>query len=54
MTYHLFKEPEVGVVAHTAATKALVEKPLLTAQTGMMLEEFGVTMARVRSTIIEI
>ena len=47
MTYHLFREPEPGVVAHTAATKALVERPLMNAWIGMWIEEMGITLARV-------
>lgn len=47
MTYHLFKEPEAGVVAHTAATKALVQRPLLNQWIGMWLEEMGSTLSRV-------
>lgn len=47
MTYHLFKEPKAGVVAHTAATKALAQRPLLNQWVGMWLEEMGSTLARV-------
>lgn len=47
MTYHLFKEPEAGLVAHTAATKAMVQRPLLNQWIGMWLEEMGSTLARV-------
>lgn len=47
MTYHLFKEPEAGVVAHTAATKALAQRPLLNQWIGMWLEEMGSTLSRV-------
>jgi hypothetical protein len=48
MTFHLFKEPEAGVVAHTAATKAMVQRPLLNQWVGMWLEEMGIALARVR------
>jgi hypothetical protein len=48
MTFHLFKEPEAEVVVHTAATKAMVQKPLLNQWVGMWLEEMGVALARVR------
>lgn len=41
MTYHIFQEPEPGVVAHTAATKALVQAPFLNQYIGMWLEEVG-------------
>ena len=47
MTYHLFKEPKAGVVAHTAATKALAQRPLLNQWVGMWLEEMGSTLSRV-------
>ena len=47
MTFRLFKEPEPGVVAHTAATKALVQMPRLNDWIGMWLEELGVALARV-------
>lgn len=47
MTYHLFKEPKAGVVAHTAATKALAQRPLLNQWIGMWLEEMGSTLSRV-------
>lgn len=49
MTFRLFKEPEPGVVAHTAATKALVQMPRLNDWIGMWLEELGVALARVWS-----
>ena len=48
MTYRLFREPEPGVVEHTAATKALTERPLLNAWIGMWLEEMTISLARVR------
>ena len=38
-TYHVFKEVEKGVVAHTAASKALVQVPMLDSWSGMVLEE---------------
>ena len=47
MTYRLFTEPQLGIVAHTAATKALVQRPLLNSWIGMWLEEMGVTLAKV-------
>ncbi|KAG8526570.1 uncharacterized protein KY384_008771 [Bacidia gigantensis] len=46
ITYRLFKEPQPGVVAHTAATKALVQRPLFNAWIGMWLEEMGITLSR--------
>ena len=52
MTYHLFKEPEAGMVAHTAATKAMVQRPLFYQWVGMWLEEIGIALARVRSSEI--
>jgi hypothetical protein len=48
MTFRLFKEPEPGVVAHTAATKAMVQRPLFNQWIGMWLEELGIALARVR------
>ena len=48
MTYHFFKEPEAGKVSHTAATKAMVQRPLLNQWVGMWLEELGAPLARVR------
>lgn len=48
MTYRVFKEPEPGVVAHTAASKALVQRPLFNQWVGMWLEELGITLASVR------
>ena len=47
MTYRLFHEPKPGVVAHTAATKAIVQRPLLNAWIGMWLEEMGIALAHV-------
>ena len=47
MTYRLFTEPQPGTVAHTAATKALVQRPLLNSWIGMWLEEMGITLAKV-------
>ena len=49
MTYRLFREPEPGVVAHTAATKALAQSPLLKQWVGMWLEEMGPALSRVSS-----
>lgn len=47
MTFHLFREPETGVVAHTAAKKALVQRPLFNQWIGIWLEEIGIALARV-------
>ena len=47
MTYRVFSEPEPGVVAHTAASKALVQRPLFNQWVGMWLEELGITLASV-------
>ena len=47
MTYRLFQEVKPGVVAHTAATKALVQRPLFHQWIGMWMEEMGITLARV-------
>lgn len=51
MTYRLFTEPQPGTVAHTAATKALVQRPLLNSWIGMWLEEMGITLANVSFAI---
>lgn len=48
MTFRLFKEPEPGVVAHTAATKAMAQMPRLNDWVGMWLEELGIALARVK------
>lgn len=47
MTYRVFTEPEPGVVAHTAASKALAQRPLFHQWVGMWLEELGPALASV-------
>ena len=40
MTSHIFQEPQEGTVAHTAASKALSELPMMSQWVGMVCEEF--------------
>ena len=47
MANHFFKEPRVGVVAHTAETKAIAETPFLTAWLGNQTEESWPAITRV-------
>ncbi|KAF7861788.1 hypothetical protein EAF04_007671 [Stromatinia cepivora] len=47
MTYHVFKEPREGIVAHTAASKVLVEDQYAAAWLGHVLENVWPTLPRV-------
>lgn len=53
MTSQIFKELDGGHVAHTAATKALVQVPLLNQWIGMVLEEIWPSTTRVRFSELE-
>lgn len=50
MTDHFFAEPQEGVVAHTAATSALINIPLLDQWCGATLEELWPAKAHVSGT----
>lgn len=44
---HVFKEPDVGSIAHTAASRLLVDNPILEAWILNIAEEFWPSLARV-------
>ncbi|KAI9650593.1 hypothetical protein NHQ30_000611 [Ciborinia camelliae] len=46
MTYHVFKEPRDGIVAHTAASKVLVDNQYAAAWLGHILENVWPTLPR--------
>ncbi len=48
MTFHIFREPRKGVVAHTAASKLLVDDPLMREWLGMVSEEIWPAASKVR------
>ncbi len=43
---HVFKEPDVGSIAHTAASRLLVDNPMLEAWILNIAEEFWPSLAR--------
>lgn len=47
MTYHVFKEPREGIVAHTAASKVLVDNQYAAAWLGHVLENVWPTLPRI-------
>lgn len=47
MTNHVFKEPRPGIVAHTAASRALAEIPLMSQWVGMVCDELWPAASRV-------
>lgn len=47
MTRHIFKESREGVVAHTAASKALAELPIMRDAVGMICEDMWPSATRV-------
>lgn len=49
MTYRVFREPIKGVVAHTAASRYLVENPLMRQWIGMVSEEMWPAAVKVGS-----
>ncbi|KAL9106098.1 MAG: hypothetical protein Q9227_008843 [Pyrenula ochraceoflavens] len=51
MTHRIFKEPRKGVVAHTAISKAIAEKPLLRQFCGLVTEESWLGNSRVIDAI---
>ncbi|MCJ1379615.1 hypothetical protein MMC17_002717 [Xylographa soralifera] len=53
MTNHIFKEPRKGVVAHTAASKALAEIPMLREWVGMVSEELAPAAPRVADALVK-
>ncbi len=48
MTFHIFREPRKGVVAHTAASKLLADDPLMREWIGMVSEEIWPAASKVR------
>jgi len=48
MTWHIFKEPRKGYVAHTGPSEALAEIPLLGEWVGMICEEMWPSAAQVK------
>lgn len=49
MTYHIFREPRKGVVAHTAVSKLLADDALVTEWVGMVSEEIWPAVSKVLS-----
>lgn len=48
MTFHIFREPRKGVVAHTAASKLLADDTLMRQWVGMVSEEIWPATCKVR------
>lgn len=49
MTYHIFSEPRDGFVAHTAASKYLVNEPTMQDWLGLVTEEMWPAASKVRN-----
>ena len=48
MTFHIFREPRKGLVAHTAASKLLADDPLMREWIGMVSQEIWPAACKVR------
>lgn len=48
MTYHIFREPQKGVVCHTAASKLLADDPLMRQWVSMVSEELWPAATKVK------
>ena len=47
MSYHIFEEQQPGVVTHTAASRALMEVPMLAEWVGLVLDDMWPSQTRV-------
>ena len=48
MTFHIFREPRKGVIAHTAASKLLADDTLMREWIGMVSEELWPAASKAR------
>ena len=48
ITFHIFREPRKGVIAHTAASKLLADDPLMRHWIGMVSEEIWPAASKAR------
>lgn len=49
MTIHIFKETRAGLVAHTATSKLMAQKPVVREYIGLVCEELWPSACRVRA-----
>jgi hypothetical protein len=53
MTYHVFREPKPGIVAHTALSKALIDIPPLTSLVGFLAQELWASSTKMVDAIVK-